>query len=88
MAAQVPVLTILLLNTTPEILLGFEEDVNMLPPMPTPPDTTNAPVLVEVDVALLFIKVVPPINALPVIPIPPYIVKSAFVVKLAFTALS
>jgi hypothetical protein len=37
-----------------------------LPPIPTPPDTTNAPVLVEIDVVVLLIKtvdVVAPENA-------------------------
>ncbi len=57
-----------------------------LPPIPTPPVTTNAPEVVEIEVCELVIFVVPPIKALPVTPNPPNIDKAATVVDDAFVA--
>jgi exoribonuclease R len=42
-----------------------------VPPIPTPPETTNAPDEDEVETVVLVILTVPPIFAFPVIPIPP-----------------
>jgi hypothetical protein len=41
-----------LLTTTPDKLDGKEEVKNKLPPIPTPPETTNAPVDEDVEVAV------------------------------------
>ena len=84
-AAQVPVLTILLFKTTPDILLGTEVAVYKLPPIPTPPVTTNAPEVVDVEVVLFVIDAVPPINAFPVTPRPPETTNTAFEEELALT---
>ena len=81
---------------TPEIV---EADVTFkLPPIPTPPETTNAPEVVFVDVVVLEINVVPDIPAFPdtcnlnvgferpIPTLPPYspiaTVKSAFVLNI------
>lgn len=83
-AAQVPVLTTLLLNTTPDILLALDAEVYKLPPIPTPPVTTNAPVDVDDEMVEFVIITVPPIKAFPVTPRPPDTTKPAFVVDDAF----
>ena len=46
---QDPLVITPLFTTTPERLDGSEEDKNKLPPIPTPPDTVNAPVEDDVD---------------------------------------
>jgi len=58
-------------RTTPETEEATEVPVNKDPPIPTPPVTTNAPEFVPILTAELVTLVVPPINALPVIPRPP-----------------
>lgn len=47
--------------------------------------TTNAPVVVDVEVALFVIDAVPPINAFPVTPRPPETTNTAFEEELALT---
>jgi hypothetical protein len=78
--------TALFNKTTPEIEEALLDGVNKLPPIPTPPVTTNAPEEVEIEVCELVIFVVPPIKALPVTPSPPIIDKAATVVDDAFVA--
>lgn len=56
---------------TPDIDEEEPVAVNKLPPIPTPPVTTNAPEFVPILTAELVILVVPPIKAFPAIPIPP-----------------
>ena len=73
-----------MLRTTPEIDDAVEVPVNKDPPMPTPPATVSAPDVVEIDVDVLVITVVPPMKALPVIPNPPKIDNAATVVDDAF----
>lgn len=60
-----------LLCMTPEIDEATDVPVYNEPPMPTPPVTTNAPELGPILVTVLVTLVVPPINALPVMPSPP-----------------
>jgi hypothetical protein len=68
----VPVFVIApLFKITPDIEEALEEDVNKLPPIPTPPDTMNAPEDVDVEFVVFVIETVPPINELPVTPKPP-----------------
>ena len=67
----VEALTVLLAKITPEIDDEEPVAVNKLPPIPTPPVTTNAPEFVPILTAELVILVVPPIKAFPAIPIPP-----------------
>ena len=50
MPDQVPEVTKPLLKTTPEIEEATDVPVYKLPPIPTPPDTTRAPELVEIEV--------------------------------------
>ena len=73
-----------MLNTTPDTEEATDVPVNKLPPIPTPPATTKAPELVEMDVCELVTLVVPPMKALPVTPRPPIIDKAATVVEDAF----
>ena len=56
------------------------------PPIPTPPEITNAPETVLVDTVVLVITVVPPMKAFPVTPNPPSIDKAATVVDEALVA--
>ena len=58
-------------NITPEIEDALLVEEYKLPPIPTPPVTTNAPELVPILALELVILVVPPIKALPVTPSPP-----------------
>ena len=67
---------------TPEIDEDDPEPVNKLPPIPTPPVTTNAPDAGDIDTWLLVMLVVPPINAFPVTPIPPKTVNAPDVVDM------
>jgi len=83
---KVDVVTALLNKTTPEIEEALLVEVNKLPPIPTPPVTTKAPELVEIEVCVLVILVVPPMKAFPVTPNPPNIDKAATVVDEAFVA--
>ena len=53
----------LLINNFPPILVSL--------PMPTPPATTRAPVLVDVELVTLVTVVTPPTNNPPPIPVPP-----------------
>ena len=46
---QDPLVITPLLTTTPDKLDGSEEDKNKLPPIPTPPETINAPVEEDVE---------------------------------------
>lgn len=69
-------MTVPLLNTTPEIEDGVAVPVNKLPPIPTPPLTTNAPELVPMLTVLLATTVVPPIKALALSPSPPYTIRA------------
>ena len=81
---KVDVVTALFNKTTPEIEEALLVEVNKLPPIPTPPVTTNAPEFVLILALVLVIFVVPPIKALPVIPNPPNTDSAAAVVELAF----
>lgn len=73
---QVPIVTIPLLRTTPDMLEGTEVLENIEPPIPTPPETVNAPVDVLVltveceifttPVEVLFVNVVEPDTDAPV----------------------
>jgi hypothetical protein len=47
--AQLPDVTTPLFKTTPESELAYEEDENKVPPIPTPPVTTKAPVEEDVE---------------------------------------
>ena len=47
--AQVPEIITPLFRITPEIEFAYEDEVYKLPPIPTPPVTTRAPVDVEVE---------------------------------------
>ena len=44
--------------------------INVLPPIPTPPDTTNAPEVIDVEAVVLFINVSPSIITLLKVDIP------------------
>ena len=48
-------------------LLSYTAAAYMLPPMPTPPVTTSAPVVVEVDVVVLA-NTIPPVLIVPYTP--------------------
>jgi hypothetical protein len=80
----VEAVTALFNKTTPEIEDALLVEVYKLPPIPTPPVTTNAPEFVLILALVLVIFVVPPIKALPVTPRPPIIDKAATVVDEAF----
>jgi len=82
----VEAVTALFNKTTPEIEDALLVEVYKLPPMPTPPDTTKAPELVEIEVCVLVTLVVPPMKAFPVTPNPPNIDKAATLVDEAFVA--
>jgi len=80
----VEAVTALFNKITPEIEDALLVEVYKLPPIPTPPDTTKAPELVEIEVCVLVTLVVPPMKAFPVTPNPPNIDKAATVVEDAF----
>ena len=60
-----------LFKTTPEREFAKEEDENNVPPIPTPPVTTNVPVLEDVDAIEAVNATPPPTNKLLLIPTPP-----------------
>ena len=70
----------LLANITPDIDDEEPVEVYRLPPIPTPPATTNAPEAIDVATCVFVILVVPPIKAFPVIPNPPVTVSAPDVV--------
>ena len=84
---------------TPETEDDEPVAVNKLPPIPTPPVTTNAPEVVDVETVLFETNkleileaevdgtyIVPPMNAFPVIPNPPDTVNAPDVVEVELDA--